>query len=192
MLDDRPDMRDAVPATHPVVNWLIASFNGERIGRRVYWNASSPQSGRDAENGPAYMAYPPYIAISGGPDTSAGDKWAFAVFEMYNIENSGKFNALTAKAMAGSLDAGSFASKCVELEFEALEKTRDFFRQHPLPTSEQRQDEWLKWVTTNLGTFAEYKTAFDVADVASYDDNFKYYKDYYNMSLMPYVRSMRR
>ena len=66
MLDDRPDMRDAIPRPRAVIPWLIEGFNGDRLGQRVYWNASSPQSGRAAEHGGAYGTYPPYIAVSGG------------------------------------------------------------------------------------------------------------------------------
>jgi hypothetical protein len=52
MLQDRPDRRDVIPSSHSVLQWLVDGFNGDRIGQRVCWNASSPQSGRAAEHGP--------------------------------------------------------------------------------------------------------------------------------------------
>lgn len=35
MLDDRPDMRDAIPVSHPVRRWVADAFDGKQFGQRV-------------------------------------------------------------------------------------------------------------------------------------------------------------
>ncbi|MDC0936874.1 hypothetical protein OAS39_11360 [Pirellulales bacterium] len=192
MLDDRPDMRDVIPPSHPVLRWLVDGFNGDRLGQRVYWNAGSPQGGRPAEHGAAYDGYPPYIAISGGTETTAIDKWASVVYEMFNLENSDQFEVVYESAIAGSLDGDAYAQKCVELEFVALEKTRDFFNSNPLPKSNHGRDPWYNWVTSDLGTYTEYKDAFDVPWTNSFNSNFAYFKEYYETTIVPYAEAMRQ
>lgn len=192
MLQDRPDMQGIMPESHPVFRWLVDSFNGDRIGQRVYWNAVSPQSGRPAEHAPAYAHYPPFIAISGGTETTPIDKWASVVFEMHNLENSSEFEATSRSAVEGKLDADAFAEKCVELEFNALEKTMVFFRENPLPKSKHGKDVWYIWVTSRLGTFEEYRDAFDIPGTHKSNSNFAYFKEYYNTRIAPYADAMQR
>jgi hypothetical protein len=192
MLQDRPDMRDVIPNSHSVFQWLVDGFNGDRIGQRVYWNASSPQSGRPAEHGPAYGTYPPYIAISGGTETTPIDKWAAVVYEMHNLENGDKFGAISRLAIAGRLDADAFAEKCVELEFVALTKTQEFFRENPLPNSKHEKDVWYNWVTSNMGTFEDYRNSFDVPGTNVFNSNFAYFKEYYDTTIVPYADAIRR
>jgi hypothetical protein len=189
MLDDRPEMRGAVPPTHPVVAWLAAGFNGDRIGERVYWDGNSPRSGRPAEHGAAFESYAPYISISGGTESTAVDKWTSAVFEMYNLENSAEFDALARKAIDSSMDADEYANQCVELEFNALKSTCDFFEKHPLPGANRDRDKLYVWVTSELGTFEEYKATFDGPGKNSTNSNFEYFKEYYNETLVPYIAS---
>lgn len=192
MLQDRPDMRDVIPNSHSVFQWLVDGFNGDRIGQRVYWNAGSPQSGRAAEHGPAYGTYPPYIAISGGTETTPTDKWAAVVYEMHNLENRNGFEAISRLAIEGKLDADDFAEKCVELEFVALTQTEEFFRKNPLPKSKHGRDVWYNWVTSNPGTFEDYRKSFDGPGANSFNSNFAYFKEYYDTTIVPYADAMRR
>lgn len=185
-------MRDVIPESHAVFQWVVAAFNGERIGQRVYWNASSPQSGRPAEHGPAYSTYPPYIAISGGTETTSIDKWAAVVFEMYNLENSEEFKAISRLAIEDELDGDAFAEACVELEFAALIKTQEFFRANPLPMSNHGRDVWYNWVTSNIGTFEDYQETFGAPGTNGLNNNFAYFKEYYDTTIVPYGDAMRQ
>jgi hypothetical protein len=186
MLDDRPDMKDTVPLEHPVCKWLADGFDGKRFGQRVYWNGNSPKSGRPAEHATQFESYPPHISITGGSELSAVDKWTTAVFEMHNLEGN-EISTLVAEAMKGLHDGDSFADKCVEMEFVALVKTREFFRVHPLPASSHGRDKYYNWITSGLGTFEEYKKAFDVPGATTLNSNFSYFKEYYNTSIVPYL-----
>jgi len=192
MLDDRPDMRDEVARSHTVVAWLIDGFNGDRLGQRVYWNANSPRSGRPAEHGPSYGSYPPYIAISGGTETTAVDKWAAVIYEMHNLENSEDFKRISEAAIKGTFDADAFADECVKMEFAALLKTRDFLAANPLPKSKHGKDVLYNWVTSDLGSYDDYKKRFDVPGTNGFNSNFKYFKEYYETIIAPYAETMRR
>jgi hypothetical protein len=192
MLQDRRDMQGAIPSSHPMIAWVVDGFNGARLGQRIYWNANSPSSGRPAEHGVPSGAYPPYIAISGGAETTAIDKWASVVYEMINLESWNEFEKVMQLAMAGSLDADGFADKCVELEFAAMKHTRELFRKHPLPKSKHGKDTWYNWVTSEFGTYEDYKKAFDVSGVNTFNSNFSYFKEYYETSIRPYVDATRR
>jgi hypothetical protein len=192
MMQDRPDMQNVIAKSDAVFQWLVNGFNGDRIGQRVYWNASSPQSGRPAEHGPAYATYPPYIAISGGTETTPTDKWASVVYEMYNLENSDQFEAISRLAMEGKLDADAYAEKCVELEFIALTKSQEFFRENPLPKSKHGRDVWYNWVTSDIGTFENLKKSFAAPGASRSNSNFAYFKQYYETTIAPYADAMRR
>ncbi len=190
MLEDRPDMKEAIPSSHPVVAWVIDGFDGKRLGQRVHWSGYSPQSGRPAEHGRRYGSYPPYVSLSGGTETTALDKWALVVYEMFNLENNG-FESLNSEALAGSLDADSYAEKCLELEFAAAQRTHEFFRANPLPASSHGRDEWYNWVSSALGTFEDYKKAYDVPGATSLNSNLEYFREHYEKVIVPYVDAVR-
>jgi len=190
MVEDRPDMKDTIPPDHPVWTWLADGFDGKRFGQRIFWNGNSPQSGRPAEHAPQFGHYPAYISISGGSEISAVDKWTAAVFEMFNLEGN-DIADLTSEALKGVMNADEFANKCVEMEFAALIKTQDFFRDHPLPASGHGRDKYYNWISANLGTFDEYKKSFDVPGATTLNSNFAYFKEYFNTTIVPYVNSAR-
>lgn len=181
MLADRPDMQDAVPPIHPVQQWLIDGFDGKRLGRRVYWVADSPTSGRPAESkGPDEDGFY-FIRLSGGTELSAIDKWASVVFEMANLEED--WHALKMEALHGKLDADGYARKCVALENSAFNKTAQIFRQHPLRQNRRCEDSWYNWVTSD-GVLAEIQTP----DAIAKEGNFDYFRKKFETKYLPYVR----
>lgn len=153
MLDDRPDMRGVLEADDPLIAWIIAAFNGEHTGMRIYWNADTPSSGRPAEHLMPWSDYPPAIRISGGNETTPIDKWTSVVYEMFNLGNASGFKSLSDQAMKGLLDGPTYAERCVELEFRALEKTSLFLADHPLPAGRHGRDIYYHWIRSDLGTF---------------------------------------
>lgn len=186
LLDDRPDMRGVIDASHPVYSWVIEAFNGDHFGQRVYWNGNSPQSGRPAEHASPYHGYPPYVSITGGSDATPVDKWTMVVFELHNLGNADGFEKLMHEALDGSIDGEGYANGCVKLEFEALERTREFFVENPLPKSPHGRDTYYNWITDDLGTFDEYQERFDRPGMTRYNSNFEYFRAYYDSTLVPY------
>ena len=134
MLEDRPGMKNAVPLSHPIRKALIEAFNGKLIGRRVYWLDAA---GEGALSGAFHLQpigfYPPCITVTKGPQETPIDKWASALFEMYNLE--GDFNGLDDDARSGEITKDQYVDLCVDLETQALNKTRLFFTKHSLPAT---------------------------------------------------------
>ncbi|MEP0426745.1 hypothetical protein [Rhodopirellula bahusiensis] len=183
MLQDRPDMRNVLSASDPIWIWASSAFEGNLTGKRIYWNANFPTSGRPAEHLPAYGGYPASIFISGGSEESPIDKWAGLVFELNNVECI-NLEELYAESILGKHSAESFARACVRQEFEALELTRRQFEKHPIAGAKAKRDVWYTWVTEDLPTFEEYENLWKVHDSRS-ESNFKYFQDYYLQYIQP-------
>lgn len=175
----------------PVMEWIIDSFNGDRIGQRVFWNANSPQSGSSAEHGSPYRGYPAYISLSGGAETTPVDKWASVVYELFNLENTHAFEELGGRAMAGEVDGEIYALECLKLEFVAVAKTKEFFEKHTLPASVHGNDPWYSWVTGDIGTFKENAKGFRENHTGLGYNPLRYFEDYYDSEIAPYVEWQR-
>jgi hypothetical protein len=188
MLVDRPDMAGVLRDDDPVMLWVVAGFNGDRSGKRVYWNADSPASGQPAEHAPSYEGYPPYVRLSGGTDATGNDKWAGVVFELFNLENAAAFSALGERAMAGELDADTYATECVKLEHAAAKKTEQFFEMHPLPGAEPGQNAMYDSIRSFPDSYEEYRQRFQDAGSGLGYDPYEYYRSYYLESLAPYAK----
>src|SRR5689334_22473581 len=133
MLADRPDMVGVLADDDPIVVWIANSMNGERIARRVYWNADSPRTGGAAEHAMPYGVNPPFICVAGGAEVSPIDKWAVVVYELFNLENYKSNEELWEKATSAKVDKETYANECAKLEYEACKKARKFFEEHPIP-----------------------------------------------------------
>ena len=180
-------MQTAIPANHPVRDWLIAGFNGQLIDQRVFWNAEAPASGRPAEHLPAYGYYPPQIRLA-QEETSPIDKWTMVVYEMFNMSNCKKFEAVQQKAVAGAVDADEYAEAFVKLEFAALLLTRNYFKDNPLP-ADHKTDLWYGWL---MGLDDNYETyRMNHGDEPESHGNFRYFKQYYLDELVPYQNGLR-
>ena len=114
MLDDRPDMKGVLPEKSPVLLAIIAAFNGERLGQRIYWVDTVPREGRPASHNKSRSGRLAHIMISSSPKLTPVDKWAYVIFELYNIE--GDFNAVLKSAYLGSIEKEAFVEKCINLE----------------------------------------------------------------------------
>ena len=191
MLDDRPDMKGVMPMSHPVVKWVIDGFDGKRFGQRIYWNANSPEGGAAANHArPNGDSYPPSISISGGAECTPVDKWVYLVFEMHNLQND--FESIWNQACEGKLDGDAYADQAMKLEFDALEKTRAFLRENPLPKSSHGRDKHYNWLMNDLGTFDDYKKATDLPSAPLFANSFKYYRDWYDRVALPLIDANRK
>ncbi len=187
LLSDRPNMRGILDKEHPVRKWIVAGFNGERVGHRVYWNADSPKSGRGAEHAPRYHHYPAQLYITGGTEETSLEKWAGVVYEFFNLEHSEQFEKLRDQALAGKISSEDFALQCVKVEFSALKKTEEFFRENPLPSSIQGRHEWYDWVLHGVGSFEDYAEKFKYhAGPGNYD----YFKNEFDEQIAPWIGKM--
>ena len=179
MLDDRPELRGVLTREDPVWKWLVDCFDGELIDCRVYWNLDRPINGNIAEHTPKFHQYPACIYITDSTDVSPVDKWACVVFEMFNLTNTKKFDVLKTEAINGAISRKEFADRCVQLEFLALKKTHDFLALNPIVVSPSEKDLWYSWVTSDLGTFEQYKNVTAGEGESKYG-NFEYFGTYFD------------
>lgn len=191
MLDDRPDMQNTLTPSHPIYRFISEAFNGDRTGSRIYWNANQPSSGSDAEHSPSFLGYPPQIKISDGPETTPMDKWAGVIFEIFNLENTLESERLAQLAIQRELDRDRYAQQCVRLEFVALERTRSFFRENPLPVSSPEEAPWYQWVLHDLGTFEEYRDYYEGKDLGGFN-SFEHFKEHYDEQIAPYMEAFNQ
>ena len=186
MIADRPDMANVLPPDDPILLWVVAGFNGERTGLRVYWNAMSTKSGQPAEHWPAYFSYPPQICVSGGSETTPIDRWTGLIYEFFNMENDPSFEVLGNRAQAGEIDGDAYATGCAKLEFAALKRLEKFIRQHPLPPSAHGNDPYYRWVKSSPASVEEY---FTILEKSGGYNPIKFYRSYYDESLAPSIDS---
>lgn len=184
VLADRPDMAGVLRDDDPVVAWVIAGFNGERIGQRVYWNGASPESGQAAEHWPEYYDYPAQIRVSGGTELTPIDRWTGLVFEFFNLENSKSFDELLGKANSREIDGDAYARGCTKLEFEAHLKAKAFFQEHPLPPSSHGNDPYYKWIRTSPEEFDDFLAS--TSSGRGYNP-LKYFRDRYDEGIAPFI-----
>lgn len=174
MLEDRPDMQEAVPQSHPVRQWLAEGFDGKRAGIRVHWCGNLPGGRRAAEYSPCLPPYPAVICVSPGTEITPIDRWAAAVYAMNVHENERM--AVGSEAGRERLDPDGFADNCTRQEFTALKRTQEFFQERPLPRSGHGRDQWYNWVTSGLGTYEDYKSGAKCPRGMDYVSVFEYYR----------------
>ena len=188
VLDDRPDMQGVISEDDELLDWIVSAFDGERTGFRIYWNADSPVESFGASHTPPYEGYPATVCITGGSEETPVDKWAGLVFELHNLENSEDFAEIHLKACSGELDEDTYVREHVKLEFKAIEKTAEFFKEHPLPESSHGKDIWYNWVRSDIGTFDEYYASLNDSDVRS--EYIDYYRSNYREQIVPYLEAI--
>jgi hypothetical protein len=192
MLVDRPDMANLVPPSHRLMERVVDGFGGKWLGHRVYWRNHMPTSGRPAEHQIAFGTSPAHVVITAGAEISPIDRWTCLVFEFYNLENSKQFLELEDLAYDGILKADEYSERCNELEFRASKKTHKFFRENPLPQSEEQHDKYYNWITSDFGTFEEYKIAWSHPISRNSESNFVYFRDHYFNTIVPHRAALRR
>ena len=129
MLADRPEMKDAIPLSHPIVAELASCFDGKLKGQRVYWEGSNAPDGWPAVHTQPYFGSPPHICVTDSTDVTAIDKCALTLFEHYNVE--GDFQSLEALAALGVLTRAEFVKKTWSWK-QMPSRKLDFFSEEPV------------------------------------------------------------
>lgn len=177
MLDDRPDMKDAIGPDDFIYKWVVSAFEGEGPRERVYWNANKHNflAQFQAWHMPSYSVYPPQIHVSSASDGI--EKWFSVVFEHFNMDTEVEQKKLLAKAMYQERPE-KLADRLVELERKAEKRTVAFLElrlpeTHPLRNcSSMRSSEFAKnrrsnakWdYSSNRAFYLEYFKSLPTAD----------------------------
>jgi hypothetical protein len=184
MLSDRPDMVGILADDDPIVAWIVNSMNGDRIGRRVYWNADSPRSGAGVEHALPYGVNPPFICVTGGSEIPAIDKWSGVVYELFNLENYKSFNELYDKATSAKVGKETYANECAKLEYDAVKKARKFFEEHPIRRATPQNNFSYQRICRVPLSFDEYLETFKDADGVMHHPG-DYFRNLYDESIAP-------
>jgi hypothetical protein len=170
----------------PILRWLVDSMNGDRIGMRIYWNANSPSGGVAADHAVPTEMYPPYIRVSGGTEITGVDKWACAVYEIFNLAQYKEFYAAYSKAVEGQFDGNAYATECAKLEYLALKNAKKLFDEHPLPNVTPGKNAKYEHILTIPETFDEYFAKFYDSGGRLHHPG-QQFKDFYDKMIAPYV-----
>ncbi len=177
MLDDRPDMKDAIGPDDFIYKWVVSAFEGEGPRERVYWNANKQHRLQQfqAWHIPSYGVYPPQIYVSTASDGI--DKWFSVVFEHFNMDTKVEEKKLLAKSINQGISPEKFADIEVEMERKAEKRTIAFLESrlpetHPLRNcSFMRSSEFAK----NRRSNAKW----------DYGPNRAFYLEYYKSLTLP-------
>lgn len=165
MLHDRPSMRDIIPRNHTIYRFVSEHFAGGGLdGARVYWDQTEPIYG--AEN---LCQSACVVRVTQSNEFTGRDKWAMLVFELFNI-NPGADAELRSRVVRNDISKDDFVMRALALEIEAMRKTQEFLRKHPIPEVAASVDRFYFGLLNTPSTLDEYVRFLDEKkDSLSYD-----------------------
>ena len=131
MLKDRPAMAQYGDKGDVLRQWAARKFAGEDLHQEIFWDASDPPPHATSACPLPTEHYPGRIRVrrdcKDGPDKGKErpfeEMWSKAVFELYNITGAKEFQHADDEAAHDMLSKEQYATKYVEVESLAAEKT---------------------------------------------------------------------
>lgn len=166
-----------VDETSSIFQWAAARFICKEVGGAVVWNSDLPRASGGAlgealsDNVGAYRNAPPYIRISNvyrfgdnkGRYLEFELLWLLLVYELNNLISSVRIAQLRIEAKKGNVLRDEFIKQCAELEFTAMEKTKDFYTK--LWVSWAKEQSFVSdssvWTSGSADTFEEWLKRYD-------------------------------
>ena len=111
---------------------LERNFGGLNTGYRVRWEDGEPESGYGAEFIAHFHGQPNRVRVSRTADESPTEKCLTLVTELEHAKGDADCRALVQMARSRKIGRTEFVRRSVELEFQSMLRTRDYFRQCPL------------------------------------------------------------
>jgi hypothetical protein len=137
LLVDRPELTLRISKGDSAYQWLLRNFAGEHTGYMIYWESSNPSNGADGEN--RFDDYSNRGAIrakkmsESNALVAAETQATIVVFELINNRNTPRFKALWKNALNGKISKKDWIRGATQLEFEAIQKTENFYLRNWLP-----------------------------------------------------------
>jgi hypothetical protein len=190
-------MATCVQKSDIIYEWAARQFAGEATGQGTYWSADPPSCPSDclAEHNAPYEHIKGSILIREryGSGDKRGEKvgceelWSCAVFELYNISYSKDFLELHDSALAGKVPRQDYIFRFARIEFNAVQKTAEFYRTiwQPWAESKGKDTESLHWYADAPKSYEEWIKEYH--DPTGYP--YSYYGKYYDDEIAPYVKS---
>jgi RHS repeat-associated protein len=137
MVHDRPAMAQYGKKAAALYEWAARKFAGEDLGDEITWDASDPNPPFEAQNfGPGGVMRG-FIRVRKLGLRPFEKMWCNAVFELYNIANTDRFQQIDGEVIAGTLGREQYVTKMIETESRAAEKTRSFYIHVFLPWAKE-------------------------------------------------------
>jgi hypothetical protein len=153
---DRPDMGPIINREPALRALLESSFAGKFVGQRVYWDGRNPSTGSRSEQIPNYQEYPNLVRVTNRPDVSAIDKCTLLVLELQNARSSNRLAAICSLVRTTQMNRNDFARSCVQLEYLGVQRTKEFFREHPLAKTNSKVHSDYNWIMIAPAEFSDY------------------------------------
>lgn len=180
MLKDRPEMsfyRDSSGVLHEVrpddeiLKWAAGKFAGKSYGKKINWSPEVPNAkGRCSLANHSFIkdvirvAEKDFCGTSGGVKLPFDYLWRLATFELLNIEGADEFKKVHSEVLECKLSKEEYVRKNLAIEYAALVKQINFYRDVWLPWSKEKSvhsiskywitnidsfDAWVNWLKNN-------------------------------------------
>lgn len=170
MLRARPNMLFGKESSHEALGELreviCKLFEGSSAGLKIYWNDEEP-SLYGAHKIPTRKRDASIMVRSREPKDEGtlvpGERqWAVAVFEMYNIEGWKSFLDLQIDVIINNIPEEEFIKRLARIEYSALEKLADFYREIWLPFAKENKMPTTErfWVRTRPQGFEQWYSEY--------------------------------
>lgn len=162
MMKDLPRMSDYVSKGDPIYLWSARQFAGEHTGVHFFWKPNMVSGELKACNSPREAL----ISVSSnyyGLVRDGEELWSHAVFELHNIRGLPFFDEIHNGAVAGTISEKDYIRIAANVEFEAVQATKRFYRDVWLPHLESRkiepaQSSWFEDFPSDFRTaFSSYR-----------------------------------
>jgi hypothetical protein len=158
---DRPEVRHVLIRQVALRNQLERGFGGLETGFRVYWDNGEPEV-READYRQRHGEEPARIRVSKSPFGSGSDKCVTLLIELEHAKGDNRGTAIRRMAYFGQMSREDYARSMTHIEFQSVQRAREFFKQHPLPPSEGGSD--YKWLLQFPTEFSEYLKSLSGSD----------------------------
>lgn len=198
MLHDRPRMSDFLSIGDSVWHYSLSKFDGVDLGIKIQWNPDdsdipagciSQLKLPSAKNDRAYIHIREHDC-NGNP-FSGEHLWSAAVFEFLNLENFKGYDHIYTKAGRGHLSRKEWIEMNTKLEFEALEKTAEFYDRVWFNSMREKQirsnPEFWKLPKTAM-TYEEWISQYN--DPSGYP--FSCWGKYFDQTIVPIIERLSR
>jgi hypothetical protein len=175
VIHDRPDMGVIINREPALRKALEAGFESELSGSQVYWDFGEPRNGRLAEHVTPSSINPTLVRVSKKQGRSGVDQCAGLLFELKNATFDKEFMSLYRAARERKISRDDFATSCIRLEFLAVQKTRAYFRSHPLSKPNTASSPFYTMVMRVTSDFSDYLRWLDTLDSDSDTYNIRHH-----------------
>lgn len=134
LMRDRPEVKPVLLKQEALRKHLERNFGGLDTGVRVRWENEEPTEVA-AQFRPPSDGKPGCVQVTKDSSVSASDKCVMLVVELEHARNDKRGNAIHRMAFYGQMSREDYARSNAHLEFQSVQRAREFFRQHPLPPS---------------------------------------------------------